>query len=179
MKEYRIRITGNYDVIVLSPKIIGALIEKIRRSAVKEMVIPAEEILPQGYIEYLSCVLNANEEIANTGMTDAGTADAETAKTELAKALSDGNAYTLIAEQMRKLQCNEQDCFDRVEVAVHERNPRFDMDASEDFYIVTKQENSCFRYVFKGENNEEIGIVLEYSPDSSTENTASASRLLL
>ena len=30
MKEYKIRITGKYDVIVLSPGIIARLIEKIR-----------------------------------------------------------------------------------------------------------------------------------------------------
>ena len=46
MKEYRIRITGKYDVIVLSPKMIAVLIEKICSSDTKELVIPAEEILP-------------------------------------------------------------------------------------------------------------------------------------
>ena len=48
MKEYKIKITGKYDVIVLSPKMIAALIDKIRSSDTKELVIPAEEILPQG-----------------------------------------------------------------------------------------------------------------------------------
>ena len=32
MKEYTIRITGGYDVIVLSPKMIALLINKIRNS---------------------------------------------------------------------------------------------------------------------------------------------------
>ena len=142
MKEYRIKITGKYDVIVISPRIITSLIDKIRHSDIKEVVIPAEEILPQEYAEYLTCVLEANTEIART--------------------LPNRNAYTLIAEQIKKLQCNEQDCFDRVEVTNPESDPQFDMDTSEDFYIVTKQKSNQFLYVFKGENNEEISIVLEY-----------------
>ena len=51
MKEYKIRITGKYDVIVLSPALIARLIEKIRCADTNEMVIPAEEIITQGYDE--------------------------------------------------------------------------------------------------------------------------------
>lgn len=142
MKEYRIKITGKYDVIVLSPKMITTLIDKIRHSNSKEMVVPAEDILPQGYAEYLTRVLDAN--------------------TEVAKTLPNRNAYTLIAEQMKKMQFDEKDCFDRVEVTEPESNPQLDMEASKDFFIVTKQENSQFRYVFKSENGEEISVVLEY-----------------
>lgn len=142
MKEYKIKITGKYDMIVLSPKMIGLLIEKIRSSDTKEMIIPAEEILPQGYAEYLTRVLDAN-------------ADA-------AKNLSGRDAYRLIAEQIRNMQFNENDCFDRVDVMEPVSSPQLDVEASKAFYIVTKQKNSQFRYVFKSENGEEIGIVLEY-----------------
>ncbi len=142
MKEYRIKITGEYDVIVLSPNMIARLIDKIRGSDTKELVIPAEEILPQGYAQYLNRVLDAN--------------------TEVAKTLPDRNAYTLIAEQIKKMQFNEKDCFDSVNVTQPEKIPQLDVEASEDFYIVTKQENSQFRYVFQNENGEEVSIVLEY-----------------
>lgn len=143
MKEYKIKITGEYDVIVLSPKMIALLIEKIRNSDTKEMAIPADEILPQGYAEYLNRVLDAN--------------------TEIAKTLSNRNAYTLIAEQIKKMKFNEKDCFDSVDVTEPEKSPQLDIEASEDFYIVTKQENSQFRYAFKNANGEEISIILEYS----------------
>lgn len=142
MKEYRIKITGKYDVIVLSPKMIAALIDKIRHSDTKELVIPAEDILPQGYAEYLTRVLEANTEVAET--------------------LPNRNAYTLIAEQMRKMQFNEKDCFDSVNVTQPEKIPQLDVEANEDFYIVTKQENSQFRYVFQNENGEEVSVILEY-----------------
>lgn len=167
MREYRIRITGEYDVIVLSPQMIGTLIEKVRHSARKELVIPVEEIFPRGYAEYLSCVLKANMEMPETGTSDMKPTDMEPENIKPTDVLPDRNVYTLAAEQIRKLQCNERDCFDRVEVAVQENSPRFDMDASEEFYIMAKQENNSFRYVFKGVKNEEISILLEYMCISS------------
>lgn len=142
MKEYKIKITGEYDVIVLSPKMIALLIDKIRSFDTKEMVIPAEEILLQGYAEYLNRVLDAN--------------------TEIAKTLPNRSAYSLIAEQISKMQFNEKDCFDSVDVTETERSPQLDIETSEDFYIVTKKENSQFRYVFRNENGEKISIILEY-----------------
>jgi len=62
MREYRIRITGEYDVLVVSPRMIERLITRIRQSDSRELVIPAEEILPPGYTDYLSRVLEANGE---------------------------------------------------------------------------------------------------------------------
>ena len=142
MKEYKIKITGEYDVIVLSPDMIARLVDAVRSSATKEIVIPAEEILPQGYAGYLNRVLDANPELAGT--------------------LPDRNAYTLIAEQIKKMQFDEKDCFDSVNVTHPEEVPLLDVEASEDFYIVTKQDNNRFRYVFQNENGEEVSIVLEY-----------------
>ena len=46
MKEYIIKITGEYEMLVLSPQMISLLIEKIEMSDSKELVISAEEILP-------------------------------------------------------------------------------------------------------------------------------------
>ena len=142
MKEYKIKITGEYDVIVLSPDMIARLVDAVRSSDTKELVIPAEEILPQGYAGYLNRVLDANPELAGI--------------------LPDRNAYTLIAEQIKKMQFDEKDCFDSVNVTHPEEVPLLDVEASEDFYIVTKQDNNRFRYVFQNENGEEVSIVLEY-----------------
>lgn len=142
MKEYKIKLTGEYDVIVLSPDMIARLVDAVRSSDTKELVIPAEEILPQGYAGYLNRVLDANPELAGT--------------------LPDRNAYTLIAEQIKKMQFDEKDCFDSVNVMHPEEVPLLDVEASEDFYIVTKQDNNRFRYVFQNENGEEVSIVLEY-----------------
>ena len=69
--EYTIRITGNQDILVLSPQIIGMLIEKIRCSDTKELIIPADELLPQGYAEYLERVMQTNNIEKNIGRQDA------------------------------------------------------------------------------------------------------------
>lgn len=139
MAEYKIKITGEYDVIVLSPKMISLLIDKIRGSDTTEMFIPAEEFLPRRYAEYINRVLDAN--------------------TEIAKTLPNRSAYTLIAEQIKKIQFDERDCFDSVAITEPERNPRFDMEASEDFYIVAKHKNSRFKYVFKNENGRPFQVL--------------------
>ena len=141
MKEYKIKITGEYDVIVLSPKMIALLIERIRGSDTKELVIPADEIIPPGYAGYLNHVLEANLGIA--------------------KLLPDRNAYGLIADQIKNLKCDEYDCFERVEIIKPEGFPQLDMDTSSDFYIVTKQENCQFCYVVRTDD-EEISVLLEY-----------------
>ena len=142
MKEYKIKITGEYDVLVLSPKMIAGLIDKIRGSDTREIVIPAEEIFPQGYAEYLNRVLEANAEVA--------------------KNLPDRSAYTWIAEQMQNMQFDEKDCFDRACVTELEQSSLLDMETSEAFYIVTKLEQNQFRYAFQNENGEEVSILLEY-----------------
>ena len=68
--EYAISITGNHDILVLSPEIIGTLLEKIRCSDMKELIISADELLPQGYAEYLERVMQINDIGKNIGRQD-------------------------------------------------------------------------------------------------------------
>ena len=60
------------------------------------------------------------------------------------------------------MQFDEKDCFDRACVTELEQSPLLDMETSEAFYIVTKQEQNHFRYAFQNENGEEVSILLEY-----------------
>ena len=91
MREYRIRITGEYDVLVVSPRMLERLIARIRQSDSRELVIPAEEILPPGYTDYLSRVLEAN-----------GEQDGEK---------SGQNVYDVLAGQIENLKVEEDPCF--------------------------------------------------------------------
>lgn len=140
--EVTIGISGKYDIMVLSPQMIAKLIYKIRNSDTQEFVIPAQDLFSQGYVEYLSHVLEANGESV--------------------KSLSDKNAYGLIVDQMKELQYNKQDCFYYVKVKHSEGHPQFDVGTMEDFYIVTKEENSRFCYTFQREDGEESSILLEW-----------------
>ena len=142
MKEYKIKITGNYDILILHPKIISNLIKKVKDSDTKEMIIQADEIIPKNYNEYLKRVLQSNASIT--------------------KSSSGKNMYELIAEELEKLQVNNKQCFDKVSVVNNKILTSFDVDTNETFYMLIKQRDSQFKYVFKNDNGEEITVLLEY-----------------
>ena len=63
---YRIWITGECDFLIVSPDMIAVLIAKMRRSDTREMTVPSEEVLPPEYAEYLTRVMEANEDGTRT-----------------------------------------------------------------------------------------------------------------
>ena len=142
MKEYKIKIKGNYDILIINPKMISNLITKINQSDTKELTVSADEILPEKYVEYLSRVLKAN--------------------IETTKVLQTINPYELIAKEIEKLQVNNENCFENVKVTEHNENTSFDIDTNEKFYMLIKEKNNQFKYVYKNENGEEISVLLEY-----------------
>lgn len=142
MKEYVIKIKGNYDILIINPKMISNLIAKVNQSDSKELTVSADEILPDKYVEYLSRVLKAN--------------------IETTKALQTINPYELIAKEIEKLQVNNENCFDNVKVTENNDNTSFDIDTNEKFYMLVKQKENSFKYVYKNENGEEISVLLEY-----------------
>ena len=98
--EYTIRITGNHDILVLSPQIIRTLSEKIRCSDTKELIIPADELFPQGYAEYLERVMQTNNIEKNIGRQD---------------------VYDLTAKQIGMLKVKQQKCFDKAKAETNEK----------------------------------------------------------
>lgn len=137
--EYTIRITGNQDILVLSPQIIGTLIEKIRCSDTKELIIPADELLPQGYAEYLERVMQTNDIGKNVGRQD---------------------VYDLTAKQIRMLKVKQWQCFDKADTVTTDNAPQFNLEANENFFLLTKQSDS--RFICDYENGEKIVVSLKY-----------------
>lgn len=137
--EYKIRITGNQEILVLSPKIIGTLIEKIRCSDTKELIIPADELLPQGYAEYLERVMQINDIRKNVGRQD---------------------VYDLTAKQIGMLKVEQQKCFGKAVAETVENTAQFNLEASGDFFLLTKQSDS--RFICDYENGEKILVSLKY-----------------
>ena len=142
-EEYKICITGDYDILVLSPEMIALLIKRVKNSNTREVVIPAEEILPQGYAEYLIRVLGANM----------GSKQPDADLKEVTK---------LIAEQVKKLSVNQQKCFSRVSLSEHHYQTQFNLSASETFYMLVKQVRPSFTYVYKDLDDKEIRLTLLY-----------------
>ena len=139
MCEYSIRITGNHDILVLSPKIIGTLIEKIRCSDTKELIIPADELLPQGYVEYLESVMQTNNIEKNIGRQD---------------------VYDLTAKQVGMLKVTRQQRFAKAKAETTENATQFNLETNESFFLLTKQSDS--RFVCDYENGEKIVVSLKY-----------------
>lgn len=143
MKEYIIKITGEYDILVLSPEMIALLMDKMRQSDTKELVIPAEEILPQGYVQYLMRVLQANSHLFRTnGVYE--------------------DPYQLISNQISRLNVNGDKCFEHVSVSSEANSKNFDLNATKEFYLLTKQNHNDFAYVYKDTNGNEIKVSLTY-----------------
>lgn len=141
MVEYRIKITGNRDMIVLSPKMIALLVEKIKQSKTKELVIPVEEILPPGYVEYLTNVMNVNF-------------------AEDDYSYCEEDIYQLAVERLRTLEADERQCFGDIQVIADGPVLRFEVETNQEFFIMTKQSENCFVCIY-GEG-EKTQVVLTY-----------------
>ena len=66
------------------------------------------------------------------------------------------------AKEIEKLQVNNENCFDNVKVTENNASTTFDIDTNEKFYMLVKQKENSFKYVYKNENGEEISVLLEY-----------------
>jgi len=137
--EYAISITGNHDILVLSPEIIGTLLEKIRCSDMKELIISADELLPQGYAEYLERVMQINDIGKNIGRQD---------------------VYDLTAKQIGMLKVKQQKCFDKAKAETTENTAQFNLETNEKFFLLTKQSDS--RFICDYEDGEKIVVSLKY-----------------
>ena len=132
---YKIQITGVYDLLlIISPDMIASLIAEMCRFDTREILVPAEKILPPGYAEYLKRVLIANE--------------------------YSENVYDMAAEQFRRLEVEQSPCFDSVNVT-RKKKTRF-VEAGEIFYMLVRNAKSRFRYVFPDEEGKEISVPLEH-----------------
>ena len=137
--EYTIRITGKQDILVSSPQIIGTLSEKIRCSDTKELIIPADELFPQGYAEYLERVMQINDIGKNVGRQD---------------------VYDLTAKQIGMLKVEQQKCFDKAKAETTDNAAQFNLETTENFFLLTKQSDS--RFICDYENGEKILVSLKY-----------------
>lgn len=99
--------------------IIGMLIEKIRCSDTKELIIPADELLPQGYAEYLERVMQTNNIEKNIGRQD---------------------AYDLTAKQIGMLKVKRQQCFDKAKAETTENAIQFNLETNESFFLLTNNQ---------------------------------------
>lgn len=124
IREYEIEIMGGYELLVLSPEMITILTEKVKQSDDRDVVMQAEEVLSQGYAQFLACVLSANMENVQPSMNLR-------------------EVYRVTAEQIKKLSINKQLCFEKVRFYEEQYDARFQyylyLRSSEMFYVLVKR----------------------------------------
>lgn len=149
MKEYRLRITGVEDFVIISPKVLGLLLRKINESDSRILEIPVESIMPPGYTQYLLKVLNSNRE--NKLFSFSQIEDA-LLKTE--------HVYQIIEYQMQRLKIESDDCFKKIVLRVDRlgKSMEYEVETKDSFFCICKNENNRFIYVFPDERQESILI---------------------
>ena len=60
MKEYKLKINGEIDFIIISPQVLSSLISQIHSSPEREVAVNIEDIMPPGFTDYLLRVINVN-----------------------------------------------------------------------------------------------------------------------
>lgn len=60
MKEYKLKINGEIDFIIISPHVLSSLISQIHNSPECEVTVTIEDIMPSGFTDYLLRVINTN-----------------------------------------------------------------------------------------------------------------------
>lgn len=141
MREYRIRVTGDRDFIIFSPKMAALLIEKVRHAKAPEITVPAEELMEPDYARYLERVLAAN----------ASPGDPPVGRMEL---------YERLARQLEGLSVDERPCFDRAQVRIVRQNTQFDLKTGREFFLIAKCSDSQFVCTYP--DGESFLLVLEY-----------------
>ena len=112
MKEYRIRINGGMDFVVVFPEVIASLISKIRDHEEEELVVGIEEVMPKQMAEYLLRVLNTNR------FTDRQFRFRQILEDPITKE----GLYQVLGEQLRSMDIDDEKCFDKMELIAEYEN---------------------------------------------------------
>lgn len=126
-KEYRVTVADGYDFLIVSPAMVAYLIKKAKNTKETEFVIPAEVLLPQGYVQYIGCVLAAGMESCDTNP-------------------GVQRVYQLAADQIKRLSVNLHPCFQTANVYKQQSAVQFHIRTSTYFKQLLKR--GRFIYVF-------------------------------
>lgn len=151
MKEYKLKINGGYDFIIVSPQTISLLISKIHDSLDKELSVTVEDIMPADFAKYLMNVINSNRQSSIHFRYSQIVADPIT-KREL---------YRLMQEQLNLMDMDRTLCFESIKlVDTLAGEAGFDIDCTEPFFWACKDTTVRFTYTYSDGRQETL--VIEY-----------------
>ena len=147
MKENRLRITGVEDFVIISPRVLGMILQKISESRSRMLEIPVGSIMPPGYTQYLVNVLNSNRENKLFKFSQI--------KDDPIRA---EHVYQIIQYQMQRLKIESEDCFQKIVLCTGntEQTMEYEVEAKDSFFCICKNENSRFIYVFPNGKQESV-----------------------
>lgn len=149
MKEYKIRINGGADFVVVFPEVISSLISKIRDNGNEELVVGIEEVMPEQMTEYLLRALNTNR-FTNSQFRF---------RQILEDPITKEGLYRVLGEQLQSMDIDERKCFDKVElVEMLSGDSGLEIECTIPFLWACKDTAAVFLYTFPDGEKEKIRI---------------------
>lgn len=151
MKEYKLKIRGEIDFIIISPKVLSSLIFQIHNSPEREVAVNIEDIMPPGFTEYLLRVINTNR----------FTNERFRYHYILENPVTKKGLYEILRQQLSTADIEKSPCFQTIRLTDTFRGDvKLDMECNEPFFWACKDTTAKFVYT-SPDGREEI-LVIEY-----------------
>lgn len=151
MKEYKLKINGEMDFIIISPQVLSSLISKIHNSSNFEASVDVEEIMPPGFTDYLIRVINANRFENEKFRYDYILEDPITKK----------GLYEILRQQLSEADIDAAPCFRTINLANTIRGKvELDMECNKPFFWACKDSSAEFIYSYS--DGQQETLVIEY-----------------
>ncbi len=151
MKEYKLKINGEIDFIIISPQVFSSLIFQIHNSPEREVAVNIEDIMPPGFTDYLLRVINVNR----------FTNERFRYHYILENPVTKKGLYEILQQQLSNADIEKSPCFQTIHLTDTFRGDvELDMECNEPFFWACKDTAAKFVYTFP--DGREETLVIEY-----------------
>lgn len=151
MNEYKLKINGEIDFIIVSPKVLSSLIARIHNSPKREVAVNIEDIMPRGFIDYLLRVINVNR----------FTNERFRYRHILENPVTKKGLYEILRQQLSNTNIEHFSCFKTIRLTDTFRGDvELDMECNEPFFWACKDTTAKFIYMFP--DGQQETLVIEY-----------------
>lgn len=151
MKEYKLKINGEIDFIIISPQVLSSLISQIHNSPEREVAVNIEDIMPPGFTDYLLRVINVNR----------FTNERFRYRYILENPVTKKGLYEILRQQLSTTNIEKSPCFQTIRLTDTFRGDvELDMECNEPFFWACKDTAAKFVYTFP--DGREETLVIEY-----------------
>lgn len=151
MKEYKLKINGEMDFVIISPQVFSSLISKIHNSPDCEVSVAVEEIMPPDFADYLINVINVNR-FSNEKFRYNYIMDDPITRKDL---------YRILKEQLSNADMDNTTCFQNISLqGTFHGVAELDMECNEPFFLACKDSTAKLVYTFQ--DGREETLVIEY-----------------